>query len=157
MQAILQEMGVKDYEPRLVNIMLEFSYKYVSDVLDDAKAFSNHAGKKTIDTEDVKLAVQTRMDYSFSQPPPRDLLLTVAKQKNSQPLPVIKAYTGLKLPPDRFCLTAPNFKLKSEKKVRMVQPTLQRIVPPGSLSVMQRGNNNSNVSTIRLVPSSSKS
>lgn len=26
MQAILQEMGVKDYEPRLVNIMLEFSY-----------------------------------------------------------------------------------------------------------------------------------
>ena len=46
---------------------------YVTDVLDDAKVYSGHAGKKTIDTEDVRLAVQCKMDHSFTTPPPRDV------------------------------------------------------------------------------------
>uniref|UniRef100_A0ACB8EXL7 Transcription initiation factor TFIID subunit 9 n=2 Tax=Sphaerodactylus townsendi TaxID=933632 RepID=A0ACB8EXL7_9SAUR len=34
------------------------------------------------------------------------------------PLPLIKPYSGPRLPPDRYCLTAPNYKLKSlQKKV----------------------------------------
>jgi len=46
---------------------------YVSDVLDDAKVYSTHANKKALDTEDVQLAVQCRMDHSFTTPPPRDV------------------------------------------------------------------------------------
>ena len=46
-------------------------------------------------------------------------LLEVARQKNGTPLPLIKPYTGPRLPPDRYCLTAPNYRLKSiQKKVR---------------------------------------
>lgn len=45
----------------------------MSDVLDDAKVYSSHSNKKTIDTEDVQLAVQCRMDHSFTTPPPRDV------------------------------------------------------------------------------------
>ena len=41
--------------------------------MDDAKVYSGHAGKKTIDTEDVRLAVQCKMDHSFTTPPPRDV------------------------------------------------------------------------------------
>lgn len=47
-------------------------------------------------------------------------LLEVARQKNQAPLPLIKPYTGPRLPPDRYCLTAPNYKLKStQKKVKI--------------------------------------
>ena len=46
---------------------------YVTDILDDAKVYSTHANKKNIDTEDVKLAVQCRLDHSYTTPPPRDV------------------------------------------------------------------------------------
>ncbi|XP_060558915.1 transcription initiation factor TFIID subunit 9B-like [Ruditapes philippinarum] len=116
MAAILKDMGVTEHEPRLINQMLEFTYRYVTDVLDDAKVYSSHGNKKAIDTEDVQLAVQCRMDHSFTTPPPRDLLLEIARHKNSQSLPLIKPYTGPRLPPDRYCLSAPNYKLVSNKK-----------------------------------------
>lgn len=46
-------------------------------------------------------------------------LLDIARQKNQTPLPLIKPYSGPRLPPDRYCLTAPNYRLKSlQKKVR---------------------------------------
>jgi len=130
MSAILKDMGVLDSETRLINQMLEFTYRYVTDVLEDAKVYSNHANRKNIDAEDIKLAVQVKMDHSFTSPPPRDLLMEIARQKNSQPLPLIKPYQGPRLPPDRYCLSQPNYKLKTQKKPRGVQyglPMSQRL------------------------------
>ena len=46
---------------------------YVTDVLDDAKSYSSHANKKNIDMDDVKLALQCKLDHSFTTPPPRDV------------------------------------------------------------------------------------
>ena len=46
---------------------------YITDVLDDAKVYSSHANKKTLDCDDIKLAIQCRMDHSFTTPPPRDV------------------------------------------------------------------------------------
>lgn len=130
MSAILKDMGVLDSETRLINQMLEFTYRYVTDVLEDAKVYSNHANRKNIDAEDIKLAVQVKMDHSFTSPPPRDLLMEIARQKNSQPLPLIKPYCGPRLPPDRYCLSQPNYKLKTVKKPRSMQyglPMSQRL------------------------------
>jgi len=45
----------------------------VTTVLDDAKAYANHAKKKAIDLEDVKLAVAMQMEQSFTTPPPREV------------------------------------------------------------------------------------
>ena len=42
-------------------------------MLEDARVYCNHANKKEIDAEDIKLAVQVRMDHSFTSPPPRDV------------------------------------------------------------------------------------
>lgn len=53
------------------------------------------------------------LDKSFTGPPPREVLLEVAKQKNSQPLPTIKPHSGIRLPPDRHCLLAANYKLRA--------------------------------------------
>ena len=38
--------------------------------------YSGHAGKKELDVSDVRLAVQTRVDHSFTTPPPRDVNTT---------------------------------------------------------------------------------
>ncbi|KAH0626125.1 hypothetical protein JD844_000906 [Phrynosoma platyrhinos] len=93
MAQILKDMGITEYEPRVINQMLEFAYRYVTTILEDAKIYSSHAKKSSVDADDVR-------------------------QKNQTPLPLIKPYSGPRLPPDRYCLTAPNYRLKSlQKKV----------------------------------------
>jgi hypothetical protein len=80
-QAILKDMGITEYEPRVINQLLEFIYRkprnskierlndfsltvlilgYVTTVLDDAKAYA-------------KLAVSMQMEQSFTSPPPREV------------------------------------------------------------------------------------
>uniref|UniRef100_A0A3B4BA51 Uncharacterized protein n=1 Tax=Periophthalmus magnuspinnatus TaxID=409849 RepID=A0A3B4BA51_9GOBI len=122
MMQILKDMGITEYEPRVINQMLEFTYRYVTTIIEDAKIYSTHAKKSTVDADDVRLAIQCRMDQSFTSPPPRDFLLEVARQKNQTPLPLIKPYTGPRLPPDRYCLTAPNYRLKTVPKKSRFNP-----------------------------------
>jgi len=56
--------------------------------------------------------------------PSLQFLLDIARQKNQTPLPLIKPYSGPRLPPDRYCLTAPNYRLKSlQKKVGREPPS----------------------------------
>ncbi|XP_020780099.1 transcription initiation factor TFIID subunit 9 [Boleophthalmus pectinirostris] len=128
MMQILKDMGITEYEPRVINQMLEFTYRYVTTIIEDAKIYSSHAKKSTVDADDIKLAIQCRMDQSFTSPPPRDFLLEVARQKNQTPLPLIKPYTGPRLPPDRYCLTAPNYRLKTVPK--KMTPSAGRISVP---------------------------
>ncbi|XP_013841705.1 transcription initiation factor TFIID subunit 9B isoform X2 [Sus scrofa] len=126
MAQILKDMGITEYEPRVINQMLEFAFRYVTSILDDAKIYSSHAKKPNVDADDVRLAIQCRADQSFTSPPPRDFLLDIARQKNQTPLPLIKPYAGPRLPPDRYCLTAPNYRLKSLIKKG---PNQGRLVP----------------------------
>ena len=116
MVSILRDMGIMEWEPRVINQLLEFSYGYVTTVLEDAKTLSTHAKKKTVDVDDVRLAVQMYTDSNATTPPPRDVLLEVARVKNNSTLPIPKPSSGLRLPPDRFCLTACNYKLKSKRQ-----------------------------------------
>ncbi|KAK9537012.1 hypothetical protein VZT92_006750 [Zoarces viviparus] len=125
---ILKDMGITEYEPRVINQMLEFTYRYVTSIIEDAKIYATHAKKSSVDADDIKLAIQCRMDQSFTSPPPRDFLLEVARQKNLTPLPLIKPYTGPRLPPDRYCLTAPNYRLKTVQK--KVSSSVGRISVP---------------------------
>lgn len=114
--SMLKDMGVQDYEQRVLNQLLEFTYRYVTCILDDSRVYATHAKKKTIDLDDVKLAVNMQLDRSFTTPPPREILLEVARMKNSQPLPVVKPSCGIRLPPDRYCLSSVNYKLRNNKK-----------------------------------------
>ncbi|XP_003426479.1 transcription initiation factor TFIID subunit 9 [Nasonia vitripennis] len=114
--SIMKDMGITDYEPKVINQLLEFTYRYVTCILDDSKIYANHSKKKFIDLEDVRLAVKLQLDRTFTNPPPRDVLIEVAKAKNSIPLPFVKPNNGLRLPPDRYCLNGTNYKLKSPVK-----------------------------------------
>lgn len=46
---------------------------YVTCILDDSRIYATHAKKKTIDLDDVKLAVNMQLDRSFTTPPPREV------------------------------------------------------------------------------------
>jgi transcription initiation factor TFIID subunit 9B len=72
-KTILESMGVTRFEPRVINQFLDLWYRYVVDVLGDAQTYSEHAGKPAIDCDDVKLAIQSRVNSSFQQPPPREV------------------------------------------------------------------------------------
>ena len=72
-KTILESMGVTRFEPRVINQFLDLWYRYVVDVLGDAQTYSEHAGKTAIDCDDVKLAIQSRVNSSFQQPPPREV------------------------------------------------------------------------------------
>ena len=62
-----------EYEPRVVHQFLDLAYRYVGDVLRDAQVYADHAGKAQIDADDVRLAIQAKVNFSFSQPPPREV------------------------------------------------------------------------------------
>ena len=96
--------------------MNEYWCRYVTNILDDAKVYSQHAGKKNIDLDDVKLSVSLSTEQTFTSPPPREALLELAKVKNSVQLPIPTNKLGLRLPPDRHCLTNTNYKLKAPNK-----------------------------------------
>jgi len=140
MQSLLKEMGVSLHEPRVINQMLDFVYRYVTTVVEEARVYSSYAKKKTIDVDDVKLAVKMVTSKSFTTVPPREMLLDLAKTKNTTPLPLLKSTSGLRLPPDRFCLTQPNYQLEFYKKAVASsgsQQTASNVRLPGSSSVFK--------------------
>ena len=81
-----------------------------------------------------------RLNHCYTLPPPREFLLEVAREKNSIPMPLINERFGIRLPPDRFCLTATNIQLSrkdrfphkdipiKEIKIPQSMPTLDSIV-----------------------------
>ncbi|KAJ8647500.1 hypothetical protein MRB53_000523 [Persea americana] len=115
-KTLLRSMGVREYEPRVVHQFLELWYRYVVDVLSDAQTYSEHAGKPSIDCDDVKLAIQTKVNFSFSQPPPREVLLELARNRNKIPLPKSIAGPGIPLPPEQDTLISPNYQLVIPRK-----------------------------------------
>ena len=116
MAQILKGMGITEYEPRVINQMLEVAFWYVTTILDDAKIYSIMLRKL--------LLMQMMCDWQSSVLltsllpllPQETFLLDIARQRNQTPLPLIKPYSGPRLPPDRYCLTAPNYRLKSLQK-----------------------------------------
>lgn len=113
--AILKEMSVGEYEPRVVHQLMEFTNRYVTSILQEAQVFSSYAKKDTIDLDDVQLAVNMQTDKTVTSPPPKELLLEVAREKNNQPLPPIKPHNGLRIPFDRYTLIGSNYRLKTKE------------------------------------------
>merc|ERR1711988_1630101 len=112
-------MSVTKFEPAVVHQLLEFTHRYSCEVLEEAKYYAEYADKKDargvpateVDLDDLKLAIQTRVNFSFMQPPSRATLSELVRKKNGIPLPLLQAKTGVRLPPSKYCLTAPNFQL----------------------------------------------
>lgn len=50
---------------------------YTTDVFQDALVYSEHANKNDIDLDDIQLAIQGRVNHSFTTPPPKEVGLTI--------------------------------------------------------------------------------
>ncbi|CAF3523975.1 unnamed protein product [Rotaria sordida] len=124
-QTMLQEMGITNYEPKLIPMVLDFMHQYTTDVLEEAKLYSIHAGRKQVELEDIKLACQNWAE-EHSTMPSKDTLTELAKNKNRNPLPPIRNFSGPRLPADRFCLLAPNYKLKDTSNEHSTNQTTQQ-------------------------------
>jgi Transcription initiation factor TFIID, subunit TAF9 (also component of histone acetyltransferase SAGA) len=46
---------------------------YTTTILEDSRVYANHAKKKTVDVEDIKLAITNQLSGSFAKPPPREV------------------------------------------------------------------------------------
>ncbi|KAK6911858.1 Transcription initiation factor TAFII31 [Dillenia turbinata] len=108
-KSLLKSMSIEEYEPRVVHQFLELWYQYVVDVLTDAQLYSEHAGKTTIDCDDIKLATESKVNFSFSQPPPRE------KQEQDSTAKSM-AGQGIPLPPEKDTLISPNYQLAITRK-----------------------------------------
>ncbi|TMS38903.1 hypothetical protein L596_005527 [Steinernema carpocapsae] len=116
---LLQQAGITGYDPRLVPMMVEFAYRLTQDMLLEAKAISEYAGKKQVDESDVQFAISGSgtSEKRVSDAANKKLLIELATHKNAFPLPPIKQNSGLRLPNDRFCLTAPDFAWHSTQHI----------------------------------------
>ncbi|KAF8948959.1 Transcription initiation factor TFIID subunit 9 [Haplosporangium gracile] len=111
---ILQSLAVEDADQKVIHQLLEFAHRYTTDVFQDALLYSEHAGRTDVGLDDVRLAIQGRVNHSFTSPPPKEFLLELAEEKNRVPLPLIPEKYGIRLPHERHCLTAVNFQLIPE-------------------------------------------
>jgi len=48
MRSILKDMGVTEYERRVVQQMLEYAYRYTTEILEEARVYSNHTKHKRV-------------------------------------------------------------------------------------------------------------
>ncbi|UZJ57078.1 hypothetical protein CBS101457_006398 [Exobasidium rhododendri] len=116
---ILDSMGIEDVQPPVLMMLLEFAHRYLYEVLQDSLVYADHAnsskttnaGVSTLTLEDIQLAIQSRVNHSFTGPPSKEMLLSLASSLNSVPLPPILDRYGMKLPPPKHCLTNVNFSL----------------------------------------------
>ena len=124
---LLESLGVSDYDPSIIHQLLELSHRHILDILSDAQKYAEHADRKDITVDDVKIAVQGKMMSSFSTPPPKDLLIELAAKKNSMPLPQVPEKFGLRLPTEKHTLLAPNLSIAPKKVTPQVNPSSQII------------------------------
>lgn len=110
---LLASMGVQSSSEGVVRVLMEFAHRYTVDILSDAMVYADHAGRAHAahgpDVEDVRLAVQAKVEHSMSGPMSKEFLLNLADTLNRTSLPPIPERYGIRLPPEKDRLTAPNF------------------------------------------------
>ncbi|KUF84307.1 Transcription initiation factor TFIID subunit 9 [Phytophthora nicotianae] len=104
MQQLLESMGADKFEPRVVAQLQEFVHRYVTEILVDTQEYSMYADKQTIDPDDIRLAISSRLNHHYAQVPPRELMMELADKRNSIPLPPISNEYGVRLPPLQYQL-----------------------------------------------------
>ncbi|KAK4530429.1 hypothetical protein CCYA_CCYA04G1286 [Cyanidiococcus yangmingshanensis] len=153
--SILSSMGIEDYEDRVIHQLLELLYRYMAEVLADARDVAEHARRgqaragrtgaastgsaaaagdaPDIDVNDVKLAIELKLQREFVQPPPREVQMLHARELNAIPLPVFRGDRDtVELPPEELQLTAPVFRVVARRRKRTLEDKLPAIATDGA-------------------------
>lgn len=81
MALILDSMGIQDVQPPVLMMLLEFAHRYLNEVLQDSLVYADHAnsskttnaGVSTLTLDDIQLAIQSRVNHSFTGPPNKEV------------------------------------------------------------------------------------
>ncbi|KAI0033802.1 transcription initiation factor TAFII31, partial [Vararia minispora EC-137] len=93
--------GVADAQPAVLVQLLEFAHRYTAQVLSDALVYAEHAGRiNKLEMDDIVLAVQARVGWELAGRVPKEYIMSLATQINSQPLPPVPEVFGVRLPPE---------------------------------------------------------
>lgn len=93
---------------------------YTLEVLQDAQVYAEHAQRprdpsaastSPLEVDDLRMAVSSKLEHSYSSPLPKEFLLPLAAQINRVPLPILPESYGIRLPHERDRLTAVNWDL----------------------------------------------
>ncbi|ANB15982.1 TATA-binding protein-associated factor TAF9 [Sugiyamaella lignohabitans] len=145
---ILASMGVSSYQDRVPLQLMDFAFRYTHGVLQDALHYSDHAHSSTshqpagvgpsnvpLTIDDVRLAVGARVNYQFKPAPPKELLLDLAQERNKRPLPQVSQQYGLRLPPEKYCLTSKEWEFDDEDDELMNEIVDEPVPAPNSSDV----------------------
>lgn len=102
---LLSSLNVSAYEENVPLQLLTFAHQYVHSALTDAQTFQDHRNAKELEVSDVKLAIASKLNHSFKGAPPKEFLLELAGERNRRALPPVAPGYGLRLPPEKYCLT----------------------------------------------------
>ena len=107
--------------------LLDFAYRYTAGVLGDALHLSAEGyggGEKSggsrgtgeasgsVSLAALRLAVASRLNYQFQAALPKEFMLELAQERNRIALPRVEKEFGLRLPPEKYCLTGTGWGLK---------------------------------------------
>lgn len=154
---LLASLGVTAYQDRVPLQLLDFAYRYTSNVLQDAVHLATegyagavgdaagNTGKNAHSAEAngvslpaLRLSIASRLHYQFQTGLPKEFLMDVASERNRIALPGVSRgfdaaaqagpngapatgapnqsimMAGMRLPPERFCLTGMGWNMKDE-------------------------------------------
>ncbi|KAA8651624.1 hypothetical protein EYZ11_004897 [Aspergillus tanneri] len=141
---LLASLGVAAYQERVPLQLLDFAYRYTSSVLQDAVhlATEGYAGStdgttgrgtevNSVTLQALRLSIASRLHYQFQTGLPKEFLMDVAAERNRVALPgATRGFDagqqqkppanqsvlmgGMRLPPERFCLTGVGWNMKDE-------------------------------------------
>ncbi|KAI5169639.1 transcription initiation factor TFIID subunit 9 [Pancytospora epiphaga] len=95
---ILRSLGIEECEPKVISQLLEFGYKYTTDVIEDAILYARYAERENVTVKDMKLALQMKVGKYFLPAPPRTFLQASAEITNSKPLTLPDPENLLRVP-----------------------------------------------------------
>lgn len=126
--AIMEALRIHNYEPIVINQLLEYIHRHVSCVIDEAIALAKHANRKFIETDDVKMGAYMTLEKSFTPAPPKDALLELARSRLNLAIPPYKFNCGLLLPPQQQPKEYNSYKRRAAYQPKMMsRSALDRI------------------------------
>jgi histone H3/H4 len=114
LERILGSMEVESYDPQVLHQLLEFTHRYVAEVLYDARTYMHHAQRTDLNIADVRLAIQSKVNHAFTQAPSMAAMADIAAVRNARPLSPVKdtiADTTIHLPTAQYQITQPSFQV----------------------------------------------
>ena len=110
LMALLQSMGLA-YHPSILPLLLDHYHQLTAALLTHIATTAQHTHRTPTDASDINAAIAAFAATSScapTLPPPLELMLPLAVQRNAVPLPLLRLQREkgeVMLPPDRFLLT----------------------------------------------------